>query len=292
MRLLRWILPFALLLLGAAGWYSHRQASPEAAAVPKTPETRQEDESTSLALVREELPGQEVPESTSWSLRPDLRMATRQAFRRIQYQEGGEEEMIAYQERLMQGSGSKKSLAFLMGEPGLMEGLGMVPVQGMESLIADLLEYGRSTVANDLSRQRVHFEEMNRALENGQEYLPLGGMTFNALEYPPEAYLLRFTGKSWQGFDAAVLRDLGAIRDRHIHREGLLYQEESLMELSKMKAAQETGITFARSTRAAWREILPEYDRLEREREENRQQYEEEIRTYLLLNGFSSAGNQ
>jgi hypothetical protein len=64
------------------------------------------------------------------------------------------------------------------------------------------------------------------------------------------------------------------------------------MEFSKREAAIETGITFPDSTRLGWREILPEYDRLELEREQNREQYLEAIRTYLLVNGFPSAGDQ
>ncbi len=231
-------------------------------------------------------------EDTAWGTRPDLRKATRAAFRRIHFEEGGEERALQSQEQAIQNPNGQRRLHWLLEEPMRMESLGMIAVENIDGLLVDLLSFGRTTISNTLTQQRLHFQEMSRAIEAGQPYSVADGMAFNALNYPPESYVHRFTGASAEDLSPQAWMDLGRIRDRHLRQEALLYQEESLMEFSKREAALETGITFPDSTRLGWRKILPEYDRLELEREQNREQYLEAIRTYLLLNGFPSAGDQ
>jgi len=233
-----------------------------------------------------------VGEDNSWRNRPDLCAATRIAFRRIHFEEGGEERSLQSQEDSIKTPLGQKQLQWLLQEPGRMQSLGMVAIENIDGLLVDLLSFGRTTISNTLTQQRLHFQEMSRAIEAGQPYSVADGMAFNALNYPPESYVHRFTGTSAEDLSPQAWMDLGRIRDRHLRQEALLYQEESLMEFSKREAALETGIMFPDSTRLGWREILPEYDRLELEREQNREQYLEAIRTYLLLNGFPSAGDQ
>lgn len=269
-------------------WWIRGEQDPPQLDTPVIPSITHNPEDWEMDIERNiSGPGPQAMENLSWVDNPEIRKATETAFRRIHFQQGGEEQALLEQEEGMASAVGVDLNQRLENIPELMREAGMVPPENMKALYGECLLSGRLSLSNVLTKQRSSFESLKRGLESGKYHIPLQGMEADPLAYSPECYAYRFSKLSPNNLPSDLANSMGQQRDNFLRQRALLVQEQKLLRLSMRLAAQETGVTFPNSQKTeGWSAILPEYKSLQEDLRNLGIQYEQAMASSLVEAGF------